>query len=214
MALTGYDPNIVNTSVNSVVSAYNELMAQIKDQIQNKFVNGMADKWACVNAVNFFNEGFKPTIDELLNSTNQIFDSVVRSMTDAATAWANDTGSTQIVVANFSQQNPSIDVSNIQENIGGVRGIDLEQSTSVINQLPSIAIQAESALEHAKSAVQDCGFIGGNQASNLINSLATIKTKINNAFLDITDNVKNAMEQTVNTYSDTEGRISQAFQAE
>lgn len=213
MALTGYDPNVVNSSINAVINSYNELMSQLKDGIQTKFVNGMSDKWACVNAVNFFNEGFKPTMDELLTSTDSIFESVVSSMNSAGSAWANDTGS-QYSTVSFSVQGAKMDVSNIVENIGGVRGIDLQQSSAVINTLPTIASQAESALEQAKNAVQNCGFIGGDQAANLISSLGMIKTKINTAVTDITNEVKSAMDQTVNTYQDTEGRISQAFQAE
>jgi len=107
-----------------------------------------------------------------------------------------------------------MDTSVIRENIGGVRGIDLSSATTVANQLTSIADSAKSALTSAQQAVQNCGFIGGNQASNLINSLGVIKTKIDNATQEISNQSKTAINNTVESYSDTEGKVSQAFSSE
>ena len=77
-----------------------------------------------------------------------------------------------------------------------------------------IAESAKSALTEAQSAVQECGFIGGSQASNLISSLGIIKSKIDEAVQSITSESKRAIDNTVTTYSNTEGRISEAFSAQ
>ena len=53
-----------------------------------------------------------------------------------------------------------------------------------------------------------------NQASNLINSLGVIKTKIDNATQEISNQSRTAINNTVESYSDTEGRVSQAFSSE
>lgn len=212
MALTGFNPDEVSRSINSVKQAYEELIKALADDMQREFVGGMADKWACRQAQTFFSSAFKPAIDSLINSSNTIFQSVADAMNSAAQNWASTTDGTFSKVA-FSTQNKTMDVSGIQENIGGVRGIDLQSANSVAAKLGTIASSASSALGQAQSAVQNCGFIGGSQASNLISSLGTIKSKISQSTEELANQTKEAINQTVQTYSDTEGKVSQAFSA-
>ena len=210
MALSGFNPEEVNTSINSVKSAYESLTNAIIGRMQNEFVNGMADKWACNNAQSFFGDTFKPVVDSLITESNNVFESVVNSMNEAAQAWAQETNSSY-TPTQFSANGQRIDVNGILENINGVRGIDLAEADVVAGKLPSIASDASSALEAAKSAVLNCGFIGGDQAGNLQNSLGQIKTNIEKATNDITEQVKAAINTTVQNYANTEGKISAAF---
>lgn len=210
MALTGFDPEKVSSSIGRVKTAYENLITALGDTMQNKFVGGMQDKWACKQAQTFFNEGFKPSIDSLINDSNKTFQSVIDAMNSAGRAWAESTNS-QYSTTSFSVISKTMDVSGIQENIGGVRGIDLASANSVAGQLPQIAEQAKSALTSAQQAVQGCGFIGGGQEQALVNSLGTIKTNIDSNVTEITNQVKTSIEQTVTAYSDLEGRVSQAF---
>lgn len=210
MALTGFDPSVVQSSINAVINAYNELMQALGNDMQTQFIVGMSDKWACNEAINFFNQSFKPSIDSLITSSDSTFESVVNSMNSAGRAWAEDTKSSYNPVS-FSPRNIKMDTGSIVENIGGVRGIDLANAGTIAAKLPQIASSASSALSNAQVAVQNCGFIGGNQASNLINSLGTIKTKISQATNELTDATKSAIDATVANYGDLEGRVSQAF---
>lgn len=213
MALTGFDPQLVSTSINKVVNAYNELLTQIGDKMQSDFVNGMADKWACKQAQTFFNTVFKPTVDQLIRGANQTFRSVVDAMNSAANAWAQSTDSSYSPVA-FTVRDVVMNTDNIMENINGVRGIDLQLSSSVSAKLPVINSESKSALNNAKNAVQGCGFIGGNQEEYLLQSLETIKQNIDSAITTITDQSKKAIDDTITAYSDVEGKISQAFQGQ
>lgn len=213
MALTGFDPQLVSSSINKVVNSYNDLIEQIGSKMQSDFVNGMADKWACKQAQTFFQSSFKPTVDQLIKGANQTFQSVVDAMNSAANAWAGKTGSSYSPVL-FTVRNVAMNVDNIMENIGGVRGIDFQLSGSVSAKLPVINSEAKAALQNAKNAVQQCGFIGGEQAPNLINSLEKIKQNIDSAFTTITDQTKKAIDDTLTAYSDVEGKISQAFQGQ
>lgn len=213
MALTGFNPDVVSSSINSVKSAYENLIRVLGDEMQNQFVQGMADKWACNQAQSFFNDTFKPAIDGLINKSNLVFESVVNSMNSAGQAWASETNSAYSPQS-FSLISKSIDTSVIQENIQGVRGIDLEQASAVASKLSTISENAKSALSNAQQAVQNCGFIGGNQADSLISSLTTIKTNIDSVTEEITSQSRNAIERTIADYSNTEGKISQAFAGE
>ena len=210
MALTGFDPEQVKISINNVVKAYNELIDQIGDRMQKGFVDGMADKWACNQAQIFFSN-FKTSIDYLNKEVNLTFQSVVDAMNTAAMAWSESTESVYATIP-VSLRLVSINIDNIVENINGVRGIDLQLSSSISGILPIIQNSALEALEHAKSAVVECGFIGGTQAESLISSLDAIGRIIESEILKITDQSKNAIDDTIATYSDVEGRVSQAFQ--
>ena len=211
--LTGYNPDEVSASLNSIKGAYDELLAVLGERMQNEIVNAMADKWACTNAQNFFNDAFKPAIDGLITSVNTTFESVVQSMNDAASRWASEAGEAFSAVP-FSPVNKTMDTSCILENISGIRGIDLDQASQVAAKLPVLAAEAENAVSKASNAVDTCGFVGGNQASNLKASLETIRSNISNATNEITTETKNAFESTISSYGNTEGQISQAFAGE
>lgn len=213
MALTGYREEEVIASLNSLSSAYEEIMSVIGDRMQNEFVNAMADKWACPNAQKFFNEFFKQDIDNLILGVNNIYGSVFNSVNDAAAKWASETGNVWPGMA-FSEITKKIDTSCILENISGVRGIDLEQASEVASRLTLLAADAENGVSKASNAVDNSGFIGGDQASSLKSSLEQIRTNISSAVNNITTNAKSSIEETVSMYGDTAGQISQAFAGE
>lgn len=213
MALTGFDPSIVNTSINSVKSAYAELIQALQNDTQTKFVGGMKDNWACNEAQRFFRESFKPAIDDLIKGSDDVFESVVNSMNSAAQAWAERTESSYSTVS-FSRSNGKVSVDEIQENIGGVRGVDEANANQVATSTLQQVVQASSsALDQAKSAVQSCGFIGGDQAANLSNALETIKSRINEAVNELSNQTKTAIGQTVTSYGDIRSKVENAFNA-
>lgn len=208
MALTGFDPDLVSSSIDKVQAAYEELIRAIGDDMQNQFVNGMQDKWACNQAIKFF-ESFKNTMDSIILQSNNTFESVVQSMNSAATAWAQETESVW-PGRQFNRNDKKLDVSIIQENIAGVRGVDPE-ATAVSSKLTSIAASANSALSNAQSAVQTCGFIGGGSAEQLISSLGRIKASIDDAVTQIAEACKAAIESTTQEYTNLEVKVSDAF---
>ena len=208
MALTGFDPDLVSSSIDKVQSAYDELIRAIGDDMQNQFVNGMQDKWACNQAIKFF-ESFKNTMDSVILQSNNTFESVVQSMNSAANAWAQETESVW-PGRQFSRNDKKLDVSIIQENIAGVRGVDPE-ATAVSSKLTSIAASATNALSNAQSAVQTCGFIGGGSAEQLISSLGRIKASIDDAVTQIAEACKAAIESTTQEYTNLEVKVSDAF---
>ncbi len=212
MALTGFNPDVVYASINKVKAGYEHLLRVIGDRMQNEFIGGMSDKWACNQAQGFFNEGFKPTIDNLIASSNTTFESVVASMNSAAQRWASDTESAYSPVT-FSPIEKKMDTSIILENISGVRGIDLETTDQVVSKLPVIADDAKSALTEARQAVSECGFLDsyGFQADNLANSLESIKNNIDNIVQNITNDSKTAINNTLEQYGNTKGAVAEAF---
>lgn len=210
MALTGFDPTVVGSSISGVVSAYNNLYAAINTEMQSKFFQGMSDKWACQYAQDFFAQA-KTAIDALIKASNTTFESVVSSMNSAGQKWAAETGTT-FTPTTFSTNASTIDSSCILENIGGVRGIDLQSADSTAQtSLSSILNNADTALSEAKNAVASCGFIGGSQQANITASLETIRNNAHSSIDALSNDMKTAISQTVTQYGDTEGKVSAAF---
>ena len=208
MGFIGYNDEEIITSIKGVQSAYEDLIKAIADDMQNLFVNGMEDKWACTYAQTFFAD-FKNLVDTLIKDSNDTFQSVVDSMNSAANGWAENTG-TPWSSKQFVRLDKSIDVSRIKENINGDRGADPDV-TEVAGKLSGIASAAVTALTNAESAVQVCGFIGGDSASNLIASLGKIKTSIENAVNEITSECQKAIETTNQNYTSHELNVAGAF---
>ena len=210
MAMTGFDPQKVLNSIGKVESAYNDLMAALATDMQKSFVDNMANYWACSEAQKFFNEGFKPVIDGLLNDSYKTFASVVSSMNSAAKEWARTTGY-QWTAKTFSGTVKTISTSNIKENINGVRGVDETNANTTANKLSTIATNASNALTKAQQAVQNCGFVGRNMEQQLVNSLGTIKTNINNNSTELTNSTKTAINNTVSAYGNLATSVESAF---
>ncbi len=208
--MTGFDPALVSNSINSVNNSYNELMRALVNDTQNKFVNPMAMYWACNSAQKFFNDAFLSAMTELTNGVNVTFESVVTTMNEAANAWAQQTETSYSPIS-FSANPSKIDVSGVQENINGIRGVDKANATSTVAVLSTIEASVDSALDSAKQAVANCGFVGDAQAESLISSLEKIRTNISTATKELTSAVNSAIENTVSAYGDLAGKISEAF---
>ena len=209
MALTGFDPQLVYSSISRVQSAYDQLMRALLSDTQSKFINPMGDAWACNEAMKFF-EAAQTAFNSQIQGSTQVFQSVVDAMNSAARSWATRT-ETEYSERSFSANNGTVDVSCIKENIGGVRGIDESVATSAVSQLSVIKSAADSALDQAVSAVSNCGFIGGGQESNLVSSLNKIKSNISSSFGELTGSAKTAMDSTIQTYGTIESNVSNAF---
>ena len=88
-------------------------------------------------------------MDSIINNANAIFESVVNSMNSAASAWTVRCKSTHSNVS-ISINPSSINTSSIQENIGGVRGIDLSNAQSTAkSSLTMVSDDANTAFTSA-----------------------------------------------------------------
>lgn len=213
MALVGFNPDYVYASIRRVQSAYDQLMQALISDTQNGFVNPMGDAWACNDAINFFTTA-KDSFDTQIQGATRVFQSVVDAMNSGANAWAQSTETTYSPIQ-FSPNNGKIDISCIKENISGVRGIDESAAGSAVSYLTgSVKSAADSALQAAVSAVNECGFIGGSQQGNLTSTLSSIQSSISTMFGELTTAAKTAMDATTQAYGSIEANVSNAFAGE
>lgn len=218
MALTmGYNAEQVRKSIEGVKKAYDYLTNAIGVNVENSFVKQMASNWACPEAVQFFTN-FKDIMDQLNVAVDNTFESVVNSMKSAATAWAQATSGTwgsvgALMMLPLVKKNKKIDVSSIKNDIGGTRGINAIEATKVFQTaLKNLTRDTNDALSMAQNEVRSCGFLGGDQATSLLNSLTTIQRMINQKVTEIINKAKNDMQSSVNKYTDLAKKVSTAFQ--
>ena len=207
-----YNESEVVTSLGSIKKAYENLYNILSVDIQRNFVDEMANMWACNYAVEFFNNSFKPTFDELLNSINTSFENIVASISSAATAWASTSGNS-FSDSGITLKTTKIDVSAIKENINGVRGINVNAQT-IANRLVSISSQAERELTNTINAVNDSGFIGGNMQENLVSSLTQIKNKMSEVINTLNNEVQQYVSKTTEQYQELASSTARAFSGE
>lgn len=212
MAMTGYNPSQVSNSINQVKNAYKAYNDAMNTGLQNRFVKPMEDVWACEQAQSFFRNSYKPAVDQLYASVENSLASVVGTMNEAARNWAAETES-DFSQINHEQIANAANVDGIKSDISGVKGIDLTSATSTVAQLQNIKAEAEAALDQARQAVAECGFVGGDQQANITASLNQIKSDANEFINTITSAIKTSIDSTVSSYGQLESRVSNSFTA-
>ena len=216
--IVGFDPDKVNESMQKVENAYKDLKHAMKYDMQKNFVDEMGKYWACNQAQKYFRDILKPDVDEINDNSQKTFESVLDSMNSAAQSWARATDtSVPIRMSNLGTrmgERVGIDTSVIRENFNGVRGVDEANALNTIPQLEIIKANADRALASAQTAVNDCGFVGRNQADKLIESLGVIRNNISGAIDTLITSAKAAINDTVEAYGRLAEDVDKSFSIE
>ena len=138
MAITGYDETQVSAAIASINTSYDSLINALITKNQQEFVSKMGSIWGCEQAKNFF-AAYKADIDELASKITSTYESVVNAMNGAAQTLSNMAGSTWSTKT-FSSRSDTLDTSVILDNIGGVKGIDMEEAESTLEVLDSSCV--------------------------------------------------------------------------
>lgn len=217
MALTGFNPQLVKKSIKAEIDAYNDLYDALITVTQNSVVTPMGNLWCCKEAVEFFNKIFKPVVDDLQTGMTNTFQSIVDSMNSAATNWAKRTGNTDAWSnVSFSPRTAKIDVSMIKaQNAKGEIGIDeIEAVAKSALLLTKTHVKATAALTKATVGVGLCGFLGGQQASDLKHALSEIKKALENATKEMAEGIKKSIQDSAEGYKSVGVAISNAFKGQ
>ena len=141
---------------------------------------------------------------------NKVYDSIASAVNSGAMTLASTSGSAWGNVE-IAIKGASIDLSPIKEDINGVKGIDLANATTTLEQLDTILTDVTSALESTLTAISNSGFVGGDMESSLKSSITNIKTSIEAAFSQIKTAANTAINDTISKYSTDASNISTAF---
>lgn len=206
---TGFKPEVVNESIDGVKKAYESLMTTIGDDMQNQFVAGMAECWACNEAIDWFTK-LQELYNPILSDAAQNVYAVMARMKTAGEGWAEQTGTTYSAPS-ISKIEKEMDIGSIQENIDGVRGIIEEEAKSTANKLPNILSEALGFLNNILSAISDCGFLGRDQATELNNLVSDVKSALEKAYENIMQSADKAINDTAEAYGNVGRDVSDVF---
>lgn len=209
MAITGFNPSNVSSAIDSVSSAYANIMTALTEKNEKSFVIPMSYVWGSPQAKKFFSD-YQNAITSMCSEVTTVFRSVVDAMSSAASALATIAGASW-GTKELSAVTRTLDTSSIKEEINGVVGIDQTQAISVAGQLDSILQAVSEGLQEAKSAVNNSGFVGGEMQSSLISSLGKIESNISDSFSSLKQQAHDAIQETADTYTTTATNVSSSF---
>lgn len=214
MAMVGFDANEVKASIQSVINGYDSLHTELSTNFQRNFVDKISTGWYAKYAVETMKK-VATNEEKLLKEVNKVLESVVDAMDGAAKAWASQTGDSSVYSSKkLSLKSTSISVQNVKENNGGQRGIDESIVNSALSALSTVKSNAQNATVKVRTAVNNCGFIGGSQAQQLQNSLNEIKKQIDSAFETVQVDIEKGMKNTLQDYQSLEKKITSNFSGE
>ena len=210
---TGFNPSVVENSIRGVISSYNELISSLGSDMQSKIINGMQNVWACKEAQDFFTE-FTENVNSLIKNVNNSFEYIVTEMNNAGYDWAVRTGdASSFRKVAFNPSSTTVSASGIQENINGVRGIDLASATNIAWLLPGISASVSNAVDQARNSVNNCGFIGSSMEASLQGTLDKVKSNVRESIEGLATECKDRINSTVSSYGDLQGKVASSFAA-
>lgn len=207
----GYNEGLIHNLINSEQSAYDQIMSALGDKM-TEMTTAIAGLWYAGNAVRFFNEYLKPVVDDTANVTTQQFQNIVDTVNSAGQGWANTTENSYGPVS-FAVSGKQVDVSSIKSVDGNgssymTKGTTSDTFNSKLNEVTQIV---SDALETAKSAASNSGFLSSQNEGTLQQSLATISNKFNEMMSNIRSEFNTAMNAKEDQYKATETSVTESM---
>ena len=207
----GYNEGLIHNLINSEQSAYDQIMSALGDKM-TEMTTAIAGLWYAGNAVRFFNEYLKPVVDDTANVTTQQFQNIVDTVNSAGQGWANTTENSYGPVS-FAPSGKQVDVSSVREADGNgssymTKGTTSDTFNTKLNEVTQIV---SDALETAKSAASNSGFLSSQNEGTLQQSLATISNKFNEMMSNIRTEFNTAMNAKEDQYKATETSVTESM---
>ena len=207
----GYNEGLIHNLINSEQSAYDQIMSALGDKM-TEMASAIAGLWYAGNAVRFFNEFLKPVVDDTANVTTQQFQNIVDTVNSAGQGWANTTENSYGHVS-FAPSGKQVDVSSVREVDGNgssymTKGTTSDTFNTKLNEVTQIV---SDALETAKSAASNSGFLSSQNEGTLQQSLATISNKFNEMMSNIRTEFNTAMNAKEDQYKATETSVNESM---
>ena len=209
---TGFNPNDITRSIKNMNANYSELCNTYNTKVK-RFVDEVAQYWACPEAKTFFNADFKSVISAIGKNIETQFAAINELMNNGAQAWARTTSAAFTSVPFQAGLVKDVDVANIKDNINGDIGIDGEKNITLASTFQAdLSTSVDGILKKCKNI--SSGFLGGNQRQAL-------DTRINNVYSSIINNINDQMSKlvvsvknTAQKYQANAGTVANLFESE
>ena len=208
--MTGYNEQEVIDATNGIKTGIQSYFEATNTRLENDFVRPMESLWASEDARAYF-ESYDEAVRGQFQSDLESLNTIIDHFNSAAAKYASESGASDSPIA-FDAPACECDISGIQTDIAGTRGINREEAVDTAQSLESIKEDAVSALEEIKSAASASGFYGESMShQEAINeSIENMKNSISNLIEEMYSNVADAIQATADKYGDLEAEAAAA----
>ena len=199
----GFNPSNCFACLNELKLAYLELYNALNNQIQNLIFNPLSDKWACEQAVEFFQSAREVIGNTVNNYINPSFEKIVGTINNTSINFAIST-KTDFSGIYFETNSSNLNIDNVKEVLDNKKGIDLiSVRDSVKNGFETISVSIDNAINRAKNAIVTYkGFYGEFviEQDAIYNLLDAILLKTGELITYLKNMINNAVKATVSQY--------------
>lgn len=212
MSFIGDSEREVIACIDKLQTSYNALHRAIVTDVKSKFIDVIGKNWYTPEAVKYFQNYFKVNFESLMKSINDTFVSAVNIINRAADDYAKDGGYTH-VFKEIETKAVTCNVDSIKEIAGnGRQGIDPVRCRDAVSTLTStIKKSCDDAITKAVNASQNNGFCEDKEKRELYNSFGKIKTSVNNAFKEVSEEAKKTITATAERYEKRSSQHKSSF---
>ena len=208
--MTGYNEQEVIEATNGIKTGIENYFESTNTRLENDFVRKMENLWASEDARSYF-ESYNEAVRAQFQSDLESLHTIIEHFNSAASKYAAESGATYSPVG-FDAPSCECDISGIQIDINGTRGINRTEAVETAQVLGEIKEEAVSALEEIRSAASSSGFYGeANSHQEAIDeSIENMKNSISNLIEEMYSAVEKAIQVTADKYGDLEAEAAAA----
>ena len=208
--MTGYNEQEVIEATNGIKSGIESYFEATNTRLENDFVRPMEGLWASEDAQSYF-EAYDEAVRRQFESDLESLNTIVDHFNSAASKYAAESGASYSPVS-FEAPACECDVSGIQIDIAGTRGINRTEAVETAQVLNQIKEEAISALEEIRSSASASGFYGESMAHQeaIDASIENMKNSITSLTEEMYAAVDQAIQATADKYGDLETEAAAA----
>lgn len=208
--MTGYNEQEVIDATNGIKAGIESYFEATNTRLENDFVRPMENLWASEDAQSYF-EAYDQAVRGQFESDLSSLNTIVDHFNSAASKYAAESGASYSPVS-FDAPTCECDVSGIQIDIAGTRGINRTEAVETANVLNEIKEEAISALEEIRSSASASGFYGEAMAHQeaIDASIESMKNSISNLTEEMYTSVDKAIQATADKYGELESEAAAA----
>ncbi len=208
--MTGYNEQEVIEATNGIKTGIENYFQATNTRLENDFVRPMENLWASEDARSYF-ESYNEAVRGQFQSDLESLHTIIEHFNSAASKYAAESGASYSPVS-FDAPTCECDVSGIQIDINGTRGINRTEAVQTAKVLNEIKDEAVSALDAIRNSASASGFYGeANSHQEAINeSIENMKNSISNLIDEMYASVDTAIQATADKYGDLEAEAAAA----
>ena len=204
----GYNDSDVRFIYDEIIGRCTNVHDYLTFDMQEKFVNVMAENWFCKEAQDFF-ANFKQKNDQLVKTVDNKFREIYEIIHDAEMMWAQQTQGKVSRSWGMAGGATNLDISGIKENYNNIRGINMKKVPEIMNTFTTTIEKVKEDMQYIKDSTQRVPFLGGNQQEKLVYLIDSTTKIIVEKVTEFISGTKTAIDSTLAKYGGTAAMVSE-----